>query len=123
MPSQKNIENLKQLKQYLREYKSFVVVDCSGLDVDSVNKFRRDLESAGSIFKISKNRLIKLALMELNENKLPIAENWLQGPSGLVLIKDEDDPIAPMKVLNSFRQNKEGKPGIKGVFLFGDCRR
>ena len=35
----------------------------------------------------------------------------------MVLIKD--DPISPIKVIDSFRQSKEDKPVIKGLFVFG----
>ncbi len=117
MPSRRNIELLEQLENYFREYTSFVLVDCTGLDVPSVNQLRRKIDAVGSLFKVSKNRLMKLALTKLNNGTLPFSEDWLRGPSGVILIKD--DPIPLIKVIDSFRRDKEEKPAIKGLFLFG----
>ena len=60
MPSQKNITQVKDLKERLEKAKSVVLADYCGLKVEQINDLRQRIKDAGGEFKVAKKTLLKL---------------------------------------------------------------
>jgi len=106
MPSQKNINQLKDLKQKTKQSKNIVLTDYSGLEVEKFNDLRKQVKEAGGELKVAKNTLIKLALKDF--------EFDLEGQTAVLFCYD--DEITPLKKLYQFLEENE-LPKIKIGFL------
>ena len=116
MPSQKNIDQVKDLKQKLAKAKAVVLADFSGLDVNQINQLRQKIKQAGGEFKISKNTLFKISLADspFKKQKSQLTEA-LNGPNAFLFAYE--DEISPLKALYQFSQEND-LPEIKvGLLL------
>ena len=66
----------------LQEAPAVFLTDFTGLDVKSMTVLREELKKSGAEYLVVKNRLVRLALQELD---LPDLSEWLTGPTGVVL--------------------------------------
>lgn len=110
MPSQKNIQQLKDLKEKAAKAKSLALADYRGLTVAQMTQLRNSIKEAGGELLVAKNTLLKLAL----DNKELSQENILTGPT-LTLFAYEDE-ITPLKAMVEFEKENE-LPSIKAGFL------
>lgn len=79
-----------------------VVAHYSGLTVAEMSDLRRRMRTAGATFRVTKNRLTKLALQDTPYVKLA---DLLTGPTGLAL---SSDPVAAAKAASGFaKQNQK----------------
>lgn len=78
-----------------------VVTHYSGLSVAKLTELRGQILEAGASFKVTKNRMAKLALE--GTSAAPIAELF----SGPTAIAWSDDPIAAPKVIAAFAKDNE----------------
>ncbi len=78
-----------------------VVTHYSGLDVADMTKLRRALRENGASFKVTKNRLTKLALD--GTNKTPLSDLF----TGPTAIGYSDDPVAAPKAIARFAKDNE----------------
>lgn len=78
-----------------------VVTHYSGLDVADMTKLRRELRENGASFKVTKNRLTKLALD--GTNKTPLSDLF----TGPTAIGYSDDPVAAPKAIARFAKDNE----------------
>ena len=78
-----------------------IVTHYSGLTVAEISDLRRQMAEAGASFKVSKNRLAKLAL-----EGTPAAgiSDLFTGPTAIAY---SDDPVAPAKVAVKFAKDNE----------------
>lgn len=112
MPSQQNINQVKEIQTKLGKAKSVVLADYRGLSVEKISDLRNKVKEAGGELKVNKNRLLKLALKDQNL-KLETDE-VLTGPTAILYsFKDE---IAPIKALYEFFKEND-LPKIKVGFL------
>lgn len=114
MPSQQNLNSVKNLQEKLQQAKSVVLSDYRGLSVNLQRKLRQKVKTAGGELIVAKNNLLKIALAT---EKFKLAANFdsmLQGPT-ITLLAYEDE-IAPIKALAEFSQENE-LPKIKLGFL------
>jgi len=113
MPSQKNINQLAQLKEKLGRARSVVFADYAGLSVGQQTVLRSKVAEAGGEFTVAKNTLLKLALPQR-----PKAEGRrtkvLMGPTAVLF--SYQDEVMPLKVMVEFAKGAE-KPTVKGGFL------
>lgn len=60
-----NFENKKviveEIKNYAKEAKAIVLVDYKGLTVEQVSELRKSFREAGAVYKVYKNRLMRIA--------------------------------------------------------------
>lgn len=78
-----------------------VVAHYSGLTVAEMTSLRSKMREAGASFKVTKNRLAKLALKGTQSEALA---DFLTGPTA---IGYSDDPVAAPKVLVNFAKSNE----------------
>lgn len=105
MPSKKNVATVNLLKTKLKDAKSIVFADASGLSVNLQRELRQAVKLAGGELIVVKNTLLQLALG---------IKELLPGPT-ITLLAYEDE-IAPMKALAEFAKAHE-LPKIKAGFL------
>ena len=89
-----------------------VVTRQTGMTVEESTDFRRQMREAGASFKITKNRIAKIAL---KGTKFENLEEMFIGPTGIAY---SDDPVAPAKVVAKFAE-KNDKMEIVGAGLDG----
>ena len=90
-----------ELNEVFTNTSSVVVTQYSGLNVAEISDLRRQMRNAGATFKVTKNRLTKLALD--GTPYAPIGKLFT-GPTAIAY---SDDPIAPAKVAVNFAKGNE----------------
>ena len=98
-----------EIKGYVAEAKSAVLVDYRGLTVEQDTRLRKQLREAGVVYKVYKNTMLHLAFEGTDYAKLD--EN-LEGPTAIAFgIEDE---TAPARILNDFANGEYyDEAGIK----------
>ncbi|MFH1050899.1 MAG: 50S ribosomal protein L10 [bacterium] len=111
---QKKQEIVSGLIEKLKGVQGVYVLDFTGVTVFEAIKLRRAFKNINVNYVVAKNSLIKRALSDSPELKIP--DNIFIGPSGLVF--SYDDPIAPAKVIRDIF-DKDKRPALKGAVLDG----
>jgi len=84
------------------------LTDFSGLDVKSMTLLRQQLKDAGAEYLVVKNRLVKLAVADLD---LPDISESLLGPTGVVV--GYEGIVEPAKVVSDFAKEHDDRPVFK----------
>ena len=103
-------EFVQKLKEEIDTSSSVIVTHYSGLTVDESDQLRSEMRNNGAKFKVTKNRLTKLALKQTQFKDL--ADLFI-GPTAIAY---SDDPVAPAKVAVSFEKKLEKFKIIGGGF-------
>ena len=108
--------NKNKKKLYIEEMKSFFsktssvfVTHYQGLTVKQIDELREEMRKHGILFKITKNRITKLALEGTKFKKL---ENLFSGPTAIAL---SEDAITSAKILTKFAKNNSNLKIIGGI--------
>ncbi len=102
-----------ELAQKLASSKATFLADYRGLNVEQVNKLRRELHGAGVEYRVVKNTLLRLAAKGTGAACL---EPHLEGPTAIAIAGL--DPVAPAKILSDFAK-ANAKFELKGGSLEG----
>ena len=94
-------EFVQKLKEEIDTSSSVIVTHYSGLTVDESDQLRSEMRNNGAKFKVTKNRLTKLAL---KQTKFKDLADLFTGPTAIAY---SDDPVAPAKVAASFEKKLE----------------
>ena len=94
-------EFVLKLKDEIDSSSSVIVAHYSGLTVDESEQLRAEMRSNGAKFKVTKNRLTKLAL---EQTQFKDIADLFTGPTAIAF---SDDPVAPAKVAVSFEKKLE----------------
>ena len=94
-------EAVAELNEVFANASSVVVTHYSGLNVAEISDLRRQMRAAGANFKVTKNRLAKLALD--GTPYAPISDLFT-GPTAIAF---SDDPVAPAKVAIDFAKGND----------------
>jgi large subunit ribosomal protein L10 len=78
------------------------LVDYKGLNVEALNRLRKELKQAGAEIQVVKNRLLKLAS---DKTDTALIKDYMQGPSAIAVAYE--DVLAPSKVLVEFGKDFE----------------
>jgi len=103
-------EMVAQLKQLFTEQTLVVVTHYSGLTVANLTELRGKMREAGASYKVTKNRLSRLALDDMDFKELG---ELFSGPIGLAF---SEDPVAAAKVTVEFAKENESLIVLGGVF-------
>lgn len=91
-----------EIKGYVSDAKSVVLVDYRGLTVEQDTRLRRELREAGVVYKVYKNTMLHLAFDGTDYAQL---DKDLEGPTAIAFgIEDE---TAPARILNNFSKEAE----------------
>lgn len=104
---------VETLSTRLAKAQSVYFADFTGLNVERVTQLRRQLQSENADCRVVKNTLVRFAVQNAG---LPDLDAYLEGPTALII---SDDPVAPAKVIDKFKKDNNGLPGVKGGLLNG----
>ena len=103
---------VEDFRERLQESPAVFLTDFTGLDVKSITVLRRELKEKGAEYLVVKNRLVRLAMVELD---MPDLSEWLEGPTGLVL--GHSGPVEAAKAVSDFAKAHDNRPAFKVAIL------
>ena len=101
---------VQKLKEELDSSTSVIVAHYSGITVDETERLRKEMRDNGAKFKVTKNRLTKLALENTQFSSIA---DLFTGPTAIAY---SEDPVAPAKVAVSFEKKIENFKIIGGGY-------
>ena len=90
---------IEEMKKSFSSNESVMIAQYQGLNVKELDKLRKELREKGIIFKITKNRVTKLAIKETPVKDL---EKYFTGPTAAAI---SSDPISTAKILTKFAKS------------------
>lgn len=112
MPNSKNIEKLKDIKAKVGKANSILFSDFKGVNSKDLTAFREEIREKGGEVLVSKNTLLKKALIENN-----VEEKVAEGLNGqTVAILSYGDPVATIKSFFDFSSKVEKLKAKSGIF-------
>ena len=112
---------VEELYQKLTETTNFYFTDPQGLNVESINNFRRLCFKKGVEYKVYKNTLIKKALEKMDTDYSSFDDTVLKGFSGILFSKESSN--SPAKIIKEFRKSAKSEellPLLKGASIDTD---
>ena len=109
MNKEKKKTYINEMKDFFAKKTSVFVTHYQGLTVKEIDKLRAEMRKHGILFKITKNRITKLALEGSKYKKL---ENLFSGPTAIAF---SDDAITSAKILTKFAKTNANLKIIGGI--------
>ena len=100
---------IEEMKDFFKKTGSVLVTHYQGLTVKQLDELRSEMRKHGILFKITKNRITKLALEGSKFKKL---ENLFSGPTAVVF---SEDAITSAKILTKFAKSNSNLKIIGGI--------
>ena len=100
---------IKEMKNFFSKTSSIFVTHYQGLSVKQIDELRSEMRKHGILFKITKNKITKLALEGTKFKKL---ENLFSGPTAVAF---SEDAITSAKILTKFAKNNSNLRIIGGI--------
>ena len=97
------------MKNFFNTNDSILVTHYQGLTVNQLDELRAEMRKHGIMFKITKNRITKLAL---KDTKCKDIANLFSGPTAVAL---SNDAISSAKILTQFSKNNQKLKIIGGL--------
>jgi large subunit ribosomal protein L10 len=107
---QSKVDAIEALKSEFEQVSDYIFTDYRGLTVEQISDLRAKLREHNASYKVVKNRFAKIALQNLDR---PAVDEYLKGPTAMVLPTGESGPVA--KILVEFA--KTSVVTIKGGIL------
>ena len=101
---------VKKLKDEIKNSSSVIVSHYDGLSVSEIDSLRKEMRDNGAKFKVTKNRLTKIALADTPYES--IADIFV-GPTAIAY---SSDPVAPARVSVNFEKKLENFKIIGGGY-------
>jgi len=109
MNKQKKQEYIKEMTNQFDKSESVIVTHYQGLTVSQLDDLRDKMREHGIIFKITKNRITKLALEKTRCKDL---SSLFNGPTAVALSKDA---ITTAKILTKFSKENQNLKILGGI--------
>ena len=109
MNKEKKKNYINEMKEFFKKNSSVFVTHYQGLSVKQIDELRNEMRKHGIMFKITKNRITKLALKESKFKKL---ENLFSGPTAVAF---SEDAITSAKILTKFAKTNTNLKIIGGI--------
>ena len=87
---------VEEMKKNFTSNESVMIAQYQGLNVTELDELRKELRNKGILFKITKNRITKIAIKETPVKDL---EKYFTGPTAAAI---SSDPISTAKILTKF---------------------
>ena len=100
---------VEEMKKNFTENESVMIAQYQGLNVNELDALRKELRDKGILFKITKNRITKLAIENTRCKDL---SNLFKGPTAVAL---SDDAITSAKILTKFSKDNENLKILGGI--------
>ena len=99
---------VEEMKKSFTANESVMIAQYQGLNVNELDALRKELREKGILFKITKNRITKIAIKETSKKDL---EKYFIGPTAAAL---SSDPISTAKILTKFSKSNNKLKIIAG---------
>ena len=109
MNKDKKKNYIEEMKAFFKKTNSVFVTHYQGLSVKQIDELRNEMRKNGILFKITKNRITKLALEGSKFKKL---ENLFSGPTAVAF---SEDAITSAKILTNFAKKNTNLKIIGGI--------
>ena len=103
---------VEEMKKNFTANESVMIAQYQGLNVNELDALRKELREKGILFKITKNRITKIAIKETPKKDL---EKYFVGPTAAAI---SSDPISTAKILTKFSKSNN-KLKIVAGFMDG----
>jgi len=108
-------QQVAEIRERFEKAQSAIFTDYRGINVADMTVLRKQLRDAGVEYKVLKNSLVKIAIDDMNLDKI---YDSLQGPTAIAF--SYDDPVTAAKILSEFSKNHKSElPKIKSGVLEG----
>ena len=87
---------IEEMKKNFSSNESVMIAQYQGLNVNELDELRKELREKGILFKVTKNRITKIAIKETPIKDL---EKYFTGPTAAAI---SSDPISTAKILTKF---------------------
>lgn len=101
---------VQKLKDEIKNSSSVIVAHYDGLSVSETDSLRKEMRDNGAKFKVTKNRLTKIALADTPYESIT---DLFAGPTAIAY---SSDPVAPAKVSVNFEKKLENFKIIGGGY-------
>ena len=109
MSKTKKQEYIKEMTTFFDKSEAVIVAHYQGLTVSQLDKLRKEMRQHGIIFKITKNRITKLAL---EKTKCKNLSDLFTGPTAVAF---GEDAIMSARILSKFAKDNENLKLIGGI--------
>jgi len=103
---------VEEMKKNFSSNESVMIAQYQGLNVSELDELRKELREKNILFKITKNRITKIAIKDTPVKDL---EKFFTGPTAAAI---SSDPIATAKILTKFSKSHD-KLKIVAGFMDG----
>ena len=100
---------IEEMKTFFKKTNSILVTHYQGLTVKQIDELRSEMRKHGILFKITKNKITKLALEGSKFKKL---KDLFSGPTAVAF---SEDAIRSAKILTKFAKNNSNLKIIGGI--------
>jgi len=100
---------IEEMKKNFASNEAIMIAQYQGLNVTELDALRKELREKGIIFKITKNRITKLAL---EKTKCKDLTNLFTGPTAVAF---GEDAIMSARILSKFAKDNENLKLIGGI--------
>tara|TARA_A100001015_G_scaffold165999_1_gene184511 strand:- start:957 stop:1469 length:513 start_codon:yes stop_codon:yes gene_type:complete len=90
---------VEEMKKNFSSNESVMIAQYQGLNVNELDELRKELREKGILFKITKNRITKIAIKDTPVKDL---EKYFIGPTAAAI---SSDPISTAKILTKFAKS------------------
>ena len=109
MDKEKKQSYIKEMTAQFEKSEAVLVTHYQGLSVKQIDSLRKQMREHGIQFKITKNRITKLAL---EKSKCKDLSNLFTGPTAVAL---SDDAISSAKILTKFSKENTNLKILGGI--------
>jgi len=109
MNKEKKLNYIKEMTTHFDKSEAIIVTHYQGLTVKQLDELRQKMREHGIIFKITKNRITKIAL---EKTKCKELSDLFSGPTAVAL---SQDVIASAKILTNFSKNHKSLKILGGI--------
>ena len=108
MDKQAKKNYIEEMKKNFSSNNSVMIAQYQGLNVNELDKLRKELRDKGILFKITKNRITKLVIKDTPKKDL---EKYFTGPTAAAI---SSDPISTAKILTNFSKTNKNLKIVAG---------
>ena len=109
MMNKKNKKNyIEEMQKVFSSNEAVMIAHYQGLNVVQLDELRKELRENGILFKITKNRIIKIALKETPCKDL---EKFFTGPTAAAI---SSDPFLSARILSNFAKTNDNLKIVAG---------
>ena len=100
---------VEEMKKVFSSNEAIMIAHYKGLNVKELDKIRDEMRKSGIFFKVTKNRITKLAL---ENSRCKDLSDLFKGPTAVALSKDA---ISSAKILTKFAKENENLKILGGI--------